>query len=489
MAGTEVFLWLGLGALLSVFYHGRWTVAVAPWFALVCLLHFARVEGPVAGFLWIWLALLMAYGFANRGVMPIPGVAYVGIFVVIALLPALAFLADRLLSPGVPGFASTLVFPLAWVALEFVSSRVNPFGTWGCLAYSQDGDLPLMQLASVTGISGIAFLIAWFASVVNWAWDHHFVWATVGPGILTYVAVLGSIYMAGGARLGRKRANEKTVRVAGIGWPDGLLEQREMMRVFDPQPSDPEREYLRQGFQRIHDKFLDDTRREARAGARIVVWPEVCALTFAEDEATFLERSQRVAREERIYLLMGMGTIHPGPRPVENKSVLIDPSGEMRWSYLKITAVPGLEARTSRRGVAPLPSDDTPYGRLAGAICFDMDFPPVIRQAGRVRADLLLVPASDWVDIGRLHLAMAVFRAVENGVAMVRVARWGHSAATDPYGRTLSFMDHFATAERAMVAQVPVTTGVRTVYARVGDWFAWLCVAAFLSLVVRNVIR
>ena len=50
-------------------------------------------------------------------------------------------------------------------------------------------------------------------------------------------------------------------------------------------------------------------------------------------------------------------------------------------------------------------------------------------------------------------------------------------------------MDHFAAAERVMVAQVPATAGVRTVYARVGDWFAWLCVAAFLLLIMWNLIR
>ena len=32
------FLWLGLGALLSAAYHGRWTISLAPWLALVALL-------------------------------------------------------------------------------------------------------------------------------------------------------------------------------------------------------------------------------------------------------------------------------------------------------------------------------------------------------------------------------------------------------------------------------------------------------------------
>ncbi|HEU5171547.1 MAG TPA: hypothetical protein VFU46_13455, partial [Gemmatimonadales bacterium] len=57
------------------------------------------------------------------------------------------------------------------------------------------------------------------------------------------------------------------------------------------------------------------------------------------------------------------------------------------------------------------------------------------------------------------------------------------------YRPHLSFMDHFATAERAMVAHVPAAAAVGTVYARLGEWFASLCVAGFLVLIARGVIR
>jgi apolipoprotein N-acyltransferase len=68
-------------------------------------------------------------------------------------------LADRLLSPRLPLLASTLVFPLTWVSLEFLSGYLPAKGSWGDAAYTQYGNLPLMQLASVTGIFGITFLI------------------------------------------------------------------------------------------------------------------------------------------------------------------------------------------------------------------------------------------------------------------------------------------------------------------------------------------
>jgi len=45
-------------------------------------------------------------------------------------------------------------------------------GAWGMTGFTQYGDLPLMQLASVTGMIGITFLMGWFASVLNWAWEN-----------------------------------------------------------------------------------------------------------------------------------------------------------------------------------------------------------------------------------------------------------------------------------------------------------------------------
>jgi hypothetical protein len=88
-------------------------------------------------------------------------------------------------------------------------------------------------------------------------------------------------------------------------------------------------------FGRLQDWFLETTRREARSETKIVVCPEVNLLVFKEDEPMFLERAQRLTAEERIYLLIGLGTVCPGaPRPPKNKAVLLNPSGEIEVSYL-----------------------------------------------------------------------------------------------------------------------------------------------------------
>src|SRR5271166_6194355 len=164
------------------------------------------------------------------------------------------------------------------------------------MAYTQHDNLPLMQLASVTGIFGIAFLIAWFASVVNWAWHHDFAWYAIRGGALLYAGVFSLVMLAGATRLALGASEAKSIRAAVISGPEGMFNPGDETRI-------------------LHG----GVRREARAGARIVVWPEVNLLVFKEDEPTFLERAKRLAAEERIYLLIGLGTVCPGaPRPLEN---------------------------------------------------------------------------------------------------------------------------------------------------------------------------
>jgi apolipoprotein N-acyltransferase len=363
-------------------------------------------------------------------------------------------------------------------------AKTSPFGTWGSIVYTQYGNRPLMQLASVTGLSGIAFLVSWFGPVVNFAWDRQFQGAQAASALIFYGVILGLVLLAGGARLAFSRYS-KTVRMAAIGWPDGLVGMDTVMRVFTLKPlEDAEQPALRDAYLILQDYFLAESRREARAGAKIVVWPEINLMVFRSDEDAFMERARQLAREEHVYLLMGIGVHRLGEaRALENKAVLVDPAGEIAFSYVKIHPVPGIEAMVSARGDGRPPTQDTEYGRLASVVCYDMDFPPLLRHVGRARADIILVPASDNKTITHLHHVQAVFRAVENGVSMLRATRWGLSSAVDPLGRTLATMDDALAAQKVMVAQLP-TSGVATIYSRIGDLFAWLCVAGLLGAIV-----
>ena len=340
-----------------------------------------------------------------------------------------------------------------------------------------------MQLASVTGLWGISFLIAWFGSTINWAWDKQFDWSIIQGGLLAYAVLWSLVMLVGGMRLVRAKS-PRTVRVATIGWPEDILGRDTFTRLFASEPlSEKERIDFQNAFGNLQNYFLEESQREACAGAKIVVWPEADLLIFQKDEAAFMERATKLTRDAQIYLLMGMGTIIDGnPARLENKAVLMDPSGNPVYSYIKKNPVPGWEAQISVPSDDRIRTYDSEYGLLASAICYDMDFPQFIRQAGKAGTDIMLVPASDWEPIKHLHHAMAVFRAVENGTSLVRATRWGNSTAVDSFGRTLAIMDSFSSAQNMMVAEVPIS-GVRTIYSKLGDWFAWLCVVGLLGLV------
>ena len=161
--------------------------------------------------------------------------------------------------------------------------------------------------------------------------------------------------------------------------------------------------------------------------------------------------------------------------------MLITPNGEVAWESYKAIPVPGSEAAMSARDDGRIRMIESPYGRLSSAICFDMDFPGLLKQAGRLHTDVMLVPSNDWKAIDPWHSEMARFRAIEQGFNLVRHTSGGLSIATDYQGRVLSRMDHYTTAERVMISEVP-TRGVNTIYSWIGDLFSWVCIATLLGL-------
>jgi apolipoprotein N-acyltransferase len=295
--------------------------------------------------------------------------------------------------------------------------------------------------------------------------------------VLTFAAVLAFVLLAGATRLALAPKAARTVRVATVTLPAGLFGPGEMFRIADGRVA---ADTVEGKLTRLHEWFFAHTEREAAAGARLVAWPEMSFLVAARDEPAALERAKRLAAARGIYLSMGIGTLAEPGRPFENKAVLVDPSGNVAYSYLKSRPVMGWEASVMRRGDGRLPLADTALGRVTTAICFDNDAPELVRQAGSSRADFWILPANDWPQIRSVHFHMAAFRAIENGTPILRAAAGGISGAFDPWGRAVAATDHLSGAP-TMVAELPVG-GVPTLYVRIGDAFAWACVAGCLAM-------
>ena len=392
------------------------------------------------------------------------------------------YLVDRLVAHRFHGLAATLVLPVAWVTVEYFFTTLNPLGQWNTIAYSQARNLPLLQLVSVTGIWGISFLMAWFAATVNWAWEHGFDWKKIHRGVAVYIGVLSAVLLFGQARMTLFAPTSHTVRVVGVtASPDGGS------RSFFAMTTDDGNEILQKNqgqVLNVQNMLFDLSRREARAGAKIVVWSEANAFVHTDHEEALIERGQKFAREEQVILLMSLYTVYPGEHPPENKTVTIDSRGSVRSTYHKTMVI--VEAPVPGDGI--MPTLNTPYGTITSAICFDYSYPDFVRQAGRAGADIALDPSWDWKAIDPYHTWVSATRAIENGFSLFRQTNDGLSAAVDYQGRVLARMDHFTTQERVMVSEVP-TKGVTTVYSRIGNLFAWLCVAALAFFVGKVRVR
>ena len=162
-----------------------------------------------------------------------------------------------------------------------------------------------------------------------------------------------------------------------------------------------------------------------------------------------------------------------------NRHLLIDDRGRIRADYQKRFLL-GFgdfgENAVFEKGAEVIQTVDSPYGRIAVSICRDMSFPRYAQQAGQAGGDLMFTGSHEFPKGITVN---DPYRSIENGFTHVRPTYDGITYAMDPYGRMLGRMD-LGTGRRAILfADVP-TQGVRTVYGRFGDWFAWLSIAAVL---------
>ena len=480
------FIWLVIGTILLIFIRGKWLIPLTAWIAPIFILRFMHLKNKRWAIPGCFISHIIASWITFREAIPFPGIGYFIVAGIMGSLFCIPFITDRLLFRKNSGFLTTLIFPLTWAVWEYFMAQFSPYPTFGSLAYSQFGNLPIMQLASITGIWGIIFLVAWFSSVIIWIWENNFDWKVIKIRFGLYVIMLCSVLLFGGIRLAFFHPKSSTVHVASL-----VTDQRSVNLYrsinFDhdnPNPLSTDIDLNRKVFSKVLDIFLERSRQQAKSGARIILWNEYSAYAYNQDEEEYIERAINIAKEEQIYLMMGLVVI-PERYPQEfgkNTEIFIDPEGKILWQYKKSFPVPGGESMIAGDGIVPV--IDTSFGRIGSAICFDMNHISFIRQAGRKNVDVFLVPAIDWEGIDPFHTHMVSFRAIENGFNVVRCCADGLSASYDYQGRTLSNSDYFQGHDNAMLSDIPIK-GTNTIYSIIGDLFVWICIAGLILLTVK----
>ncbi len=501
--------------ILFAFLSPKWMFPPAAWLAPAMLIVLTKPFKPWKSYLLAFAVLFLSSVVSQYKVMPFPGIFFFIMALILSLFAAIPFWLNRIVYPHLKGWKRTLIFPTLLVVYEYASS-FGGGGTWGSMAYTQVSNLLLMQTASITGIWGISFVIGWFNSILVCVFEERGNWYNVRKvatsfgvitiGLLLYGLVKINPYFTG--------ASGEQVRVAGItasnlesihtmysdAFGKSLNLQEENLSQSSPEIAELNKglamfieDPFEQRFQKTRKKLtasLDTlfmrSQKEAEAGAKIISWSEALTFVIKSEEEMAIEKGQAFALRNKVYFLMTMASIIPGKieqgkKFIENKAFLFSPSGELLNTFYKNRPVPVIEPSITGDGQVPV--IQTPYGKLAISICYDADFQALMQQVGKKHADILLLPSGDWKEISPYHAQMAVVRAIENGVSLLRPVSNAQSFATDYNGSIISVSDYFENGERVVIANLPVK-GISTFYTTIGDSFAWICLAGSVVLVL-----
>jgi apolipoprotein N-acyltransferase len=489
-------LWLLAGFLLLPFTFWQSVIPLAAWIAPVFLLRFSRTcPRPKLVQPLLFLAYAAAIFIALRGGSTTPLLEYlIGVlFFPIAkgFLFTLPYLADRLIGHRMEPWGRTLVFPLAFTTLDWLMSLLVLVMNTGSPAYSQYGIPVLTQIISVTGMWGLTFLITWFASTINALWEAHFNWRAELGRLAVFAGVLAAVLVFGFVRLSRALPSTQAVPAATITIDASVSKAASgaVNWLTFNQSTDAERAAARPKFATTVDLMLARTETALKQGAKIVAWQEASGLVLEEDKPEVLQRVSSLAKQYGATIQVGLWvpTRTPARAFTRNESILIDNTGRVAWTYDKTHPVFLDEAYVVIPGNGKLPVAVTAYGRVSTAICNDLHFPALIRQAGQSDVDIFIAPYGDILPFGYEDFVVADYRAIENGFSMVRATGNGLSTIIDPQGRVLASQDYFTTGTHILYGAVP-THRLPTIYSRIGDVFAYLSAAGLAILAAKALV-
>jgi apolipoprotein N-acyltransferase len=228
-----------------------------------------------------------------------------------------------------------------------------------------------------------------------------------------------------------------------------------------------------------NDELVQQTLERMKAqtrevDARFAVWPEGAFLWDPQVDDKLDLRG--LAIETNTYLATGYGVFTE--KGLRNEATVISPQGEFLGVFGKDHPVVFAGETSLSQGSYPV--YDTPLGKIATIICYDMDYTDTVRKMVRQGAQLVGVPSQDWGSIADKHFTHVVFRAVENRVAMVKADGSFDSAIIDPNGRILALEIHPEGGEATLVADVPLGNGKGTLTTLLGDWTGWLALAGMI---------
>jgi apolipoprotein N-acyltransferase len=446
-----------------------------------------------------------------------------------------------------------------WVALEMVRGRLFSGFPWNPLGASQYQLVPLIQIASVTGVYGISFLVVWASLSLFSAGRMIFRRPTLRMAWQAEIAlplvVIVALFVFGFARINSQNPSGATVRITLVQpsipqtliWNSGEDDKRfqQLLRLSQqalnstgltnheplaPSLSPPGGERVAAGRERVSITDL-------------LIWPESAVPGL--DQTNYIAITNLIC-PHHVWLFLNAEDAVWRPEAknrddfdVFNAAFLVNPEGRFEALYHKqklvvfgeyiplVRWLPFIKWFTPitggfASGERPVPfelerwgerprepvgqtNDIPPIGspgvsphqkfKTSTLICFEDMFPELAREYVQDDTDFLVNLTNDgWFGDSAeqwQHMAGGVFRAVENGVPLVRCCNNGVTCWIDATGRVrdvLKDQNGSVYGTGSMTIEVPLQKHAPTFYNRHGDRFGWGCVILALALVASQII-
>jgi apolipoprotein N-acyltransferase len=480
--------WILLGGALYALALPPFDSSICGWFAITPLLLAVRGHAPGAAFRY---GVLYGYaiGWTVLWSLAEAAAAYLQIAVPLAVLPvALWFLVVVGIPCGCFGAASSVLLrardswlrpilvAVLWVTCELLRSRLlgQP---WGLLGYTQHAQTDLIQVASLTGVYGVSFLMAAVGAVIADAVDARTPARAVSW--LARAAVPAALVLA--CRIGG------AAYVASESSPSDVLPTITIVQANVAPSRHWTPTYLAAQLS-AHVRATD--RLTPPSLPALVVWPEYAVPGDVETDPGIASMLGRTARRHGSDILFGTpradgGRSYNSIRMVRSDGRLGEHYDKRRLVLFAERSLVGRHDDTFAEGSSPGVLEG--FAPLGVSICHEILHPDLIADGVRHGARVLVNVANDsWLErstdsAALQHLAMASFRAVETRRFLARAAITGPSAVFDPFGRVVASLPP---RQSGVLTASVAPREDETWYVRIGDAFGVACMLVAATTLV-----
>jgi len=394
------------------------------------------------------------------------------------------------------GWRPAVTAAFTWTALEYVRATTLGGFPWDLAGYTQGDRLVMAQIADVTGVYGISFLVvlvnaALWEVLRRWISDDRPAWALVTAAAIAVAVTLG---------YGIDRLARFPAETGRRGFPVGVLQANIPQEI---KWTEEARDFTFTAYENIGGAAVNE-------GARLLIWPETSVPLIFGPRSPGWKYPCDISTRLKAPMLVGAPSEiveEDGKSRYYNSAFLVD-GQSLRYRYDKIHLVPFGEFMPLSwllpigPGIAAREEDYTPGEFMtvmhvngcpdfSVLICYEAIFPDLSRLAVANGARMLVNITNDgWFGDTAApyqHFRMARMRSIENRVPLVRCANTGISGAFDQAGRVVRSIP--LETEGFFVVNVPPPTDLKSFYSQWGDLFAWGCIVTVVLIGIHSIRR